>query len=286
MISRQNTRDCGILMILLISLFAIPSNLQAQTSAPGLLQPAYMPSAQSMAPMVSSVPFQSNYNVAPQQAIMSQPQVTHQPPQIQPYPTQQHYYPPTQQAASPAPNYYSDAERMVNSRSPRRGDLMATKQHTLLQYRRIYRNGTTPQPHELVGQWNGVNKGIVEIAGYAQFIKDIQFTANGQIFGDNIQVSQVKPGQVRLDGWQPNFDYRTSDYERRGKFHVQPANGRGFFGHGATLSYADGGNPQGDPARLLEDQVVIVDGNHMIGRAVAKFGPFKIPLAYFVLERR
>ena len=136
---------------------------------------------------------------------------------------------------------------------------MATNQHTLLQYRRMYRNGTTPNPHELVGQWNGVNKGIVQIAGYGQFVKDIQVVGNGQIYGDNIQVSQVKPGQVRLDGWQPKFDHRTSDYERRGRFHVQPANGRGFFGHGTTLSYADGGNPQGDPARLLLDQVVRID---------------------------
>ena len=175
---------------------------------------------------------------------------------------------------------------MVNSRSPRRGDLMETNQHTLFQYRRLYRGGTTPQPHELVGQWNGVNKGIVQIAGYGQFIKDIQVSPNGQIFGDNIQVSQVKPGQVRFDGWQPNFDHRTSDYERIGKFQVQTASGRGFFGHGATLSYADGGNPKGDPSRLLLDQVVRIDGNHMLGRAVAKFGPIRIPLAYFVLERR
>ena len=55
---------------------------------------------------------------------------------------------------------------------------------------------------------------------------------------------------------------------------------------GAALSYADGGNAKGDPAELLEDQIVRLDGNHMLGRAVAKFGPIKIPLAYFVLERR
>jgi len=150
----------------------------------------------------------------------------------------------------------------------------------------MYRNGTTPQAHELAGQWKGVNKGIVQIAGYGQFIKDIQAGPNGEFHGDNVQVSQVKPGLVRLDGWQPKFDYQTSNYERLGKFQVQAANGRGFFGHGATLSYADGGNAKGDPAKLLQDQVVRIDHNHMIGRAVAKFGPIKIPIAYFVLERR
>ena len=262
MISRPNTRDCGVLMMLLICLVAIPNNLQAQSSAPGLLQPAYMPGAQSMSPMV------------------------HQASQIPAYQTQQHYYPTPQQASYPEPNYYSSAERMVNSRMPRRSDVMATDQHSLLQYRRMYRNGTTPQPHELAGQWNGVNKGIVQIAGYGQFIKDIKVGPNGQFYGDNVQVGQVAPGLVRLDGWQPKPDLRMKDYERIGKFQVQQANGRGFFGRGATLSYADGGNAQGDPARLLQDQVVRIDSNHMLGRAVAKFGPFQIPLAYFVLERR
>lgn len=263
MISRQNNRICGILTLLLTCLSANQIS-QAQTSAPGLLQPAYMPTAQAMDP----------------QTISQQPQMTHLAQPVQPP-----YYPKTQ-VDSPAPNYYSDAQRMVNSRTPRKSDLMAIDQHSLFQYRRMYRSGTTPQPHELAGQWNGVNKGIVQAVGFGQFVKDFQVSPNGQVFGDNIQVSQVKPGQVRLNGWKQKFDYQASDYERIGKFAVQPANGRGFFGRGATLSYADGGNPKGDPAELLQDQVVRLDANHMLGRAVAKFGPLKIPLAYFVLERR
>ena len=289
MISRLNfrycARDCGVLMILLISLLANPINAQAQTSAPGLLQPAYMPSAQPMTQIIPQAQSLQRYQAQAvfeptSQQSYAQPQFAYR------QPVQPHYYPTPQQAYSPPPNYYSNAERMVNSRTPRRSDLMATDQHSLLQYRRMFRNGTTPSAHELTGQWNGVNKGIVQIAGYGQFIKDINVRPNGQIYGDNIQVGQTKPGQVRLDGWQPNYDLRSKDYERRGSFLVQQANGRGFFGHGTTLSYADGGNPQGDPARLLMDQVVQIDGNHMLGRAVAKFGPFKIPLAYFVLERR
>ena len=194
------------------------------------------------------------------------------------------HYPPSQVA--PPSSRYEYAEQMVNSRVPRGVDRQATDQHTLLQYRRLYRSGTSPHPAELVGQWNGVNKGIVEVAGYGQFIKEIRVDANGHLYGDNVQVGQVKPSQVRLNGWQPKFDHATSDYERRGRFAIQRPTNRGFFGRGATFSYADGGNPDGDAARLLKDQVVKLNDHQMLGRAVVEFGPIEIPLSYFVLERR
>ena len=248
----KNARSFSVIALVLISFLINPTGTRAQSALPygppqthaaGLLQPAYMPGAQSSA----------------------------------------YYSPPP--AVSPPPAYYSHGELLPSSRNSRQSDVMATDQHTLLQYRRMYRNGTTPHPHELVGQWNGVNKGIVQIAGYGQFIKDIQVGNDGQIFGDNVQTTQVKPGLVRLNGWHPKYDLATKDYERRGKFQVQPPTGRGFFGRGSTFSYRDGGNASNDPARLLSDQVVRIDDHHMLGRAVAKFGPFEIPLAYFVLER-
>ena len=270
MISRQNYGLLSFFTLLLVSLFAVPNQIIAQqryrtspvgASAPGRLQPAYMPPQNySQGSMVQTGPESSVYSQA-------------------------NYYPNSHAVSAPA-NRYEHAEQMVNTRTPRRNDIMAIDQHTLFQYRRVYRNGSTPQPHELLGQWNGVNKGIVEIAGYRQFVKDIQIGGNGQFRGDNIQVGQVKLDQLRLDGWQRKFDYQASDYLRRGSFAVQAPSGRGAFGHGVTFSYADGNNPHNDPARLLVDEVVKVDGNHMIGRAVAKFGPIKIPLAYFVLEKR
>jgi hypothetical protein len=119
-------------------------------------------------------------------------------------------------------------------------DVMNTTSHSLLDYRRMYRSGKAPTQNELIGQWNGVNKGIVEIAGYGQFIKDIQRGPNGQVYGDNIQVNQVKPGGVRNYGWSPKYDYQAGDYQRRGKFAVQSGSGRGTFGNGATFSYRDG----------------------------------------------
>ena len=168
-------------------------------------------------------------------------------------------------------------------------DVMDITGHGLLHYRRIYSQGTTPQPHELAGQWKGVNRGIVEIAGYNQFIKDIHYK-NGQLVGDNIQVQQVPSGKVRLQGWQPlpapqNGRYQPDALQRVGKYAVQAPDYRGSFGRGAIFSYRDGGNAKNDPAKLLMDRVVKIDDNHMIGRATANFGPVRIPISYFVLER-
>ena len=165
-------------------------------------------------------------------------------------------------------------------------DIMDTTNNNLWHYRRLYRTGTTPQPQELAGQWNGVNKGIVEVVGYRQFVKSIDVGSNGQVYGDNIQVQQVQSSELRTNGWQTKFDYRNNLLERRGGYAVQAPTYRGYFGQGAVFSYANGNNPPKDPARLLEDQVVRIGDNHMLGRAVAKFGPIRIPLSYFILERR
>lgn len=167
--------------------------------------------------------------------------------------------------------------------SGRLSEMMDTQNFTLLQYRRLFRQGTTPAPHELVGVWRGVNKGIVELAGYRQFIKEITPTGN-VIIGDNIQVHQVSSQMLESMGWQPKFE-PNGELERRGKFMVQPPQGIGAFRKGIVFSYRDGGNPPGDAARLLVDKVVKLDDDHLLGRATANFGPLQIPLAYFVLER-
>ena len=162
-------------------------------------------------------------------------------------------------------------------------DLMDTRNFTLLDYRRMFMNGATPCAHELQGHWRGVNKGIATWIGYRQFIKEIQ--PCGEVyFGDNIQVHQVSNQCLRCMGWQPKVECDGS-LERKGKFAVQPADCRGPFGHGIIFSYRDGGNPKRDPSRLLVDKVVKIDDNHLLGRAVAKVGLMRIPLAYFMLER-
>lgn len=172
----------------------------------------------------------------------------------------------------------------VNSQSVPSRDLMDTRNFRLIEYRRMFMNGVTPAPEELVGYWRGVNKGVVELVGYKQFVKEI--LPNGAcISGDNIKVGQVNNSMLRCMGWQPKIDPQTGTPERNGKFAISGPNGRGAFGHGVVFNYRQGGNRKTDPANLLIDKVVKIDQNHMLGRVTAKFGPLQIPLAYFVLER-
>jgi hypothetical protein len=163
-------------------------------------------------------------------------------------------------------------------------DIMDTRNFRLIDYRRMFKCGTTPTTEDLVGQWKGVNKGVVELVGYKQFIKEIK-PGNCVISGDNIMVGQVSEDLLRCVGWQPKLDPCTGEAERRGKFAICPPHGRGAFKHGVEFNYRYGGNRKRDPVRLLVDRVVKIDDNHLLGRATANFGPFHIPLAYFMLER-
>ncbi|MEZ6094786.1 MAG: hypothetical protein R3C03_11210 [Pirellulaceae bacterium] len=180
--------------------------------------------------------------------------------------------------------YSNDASILFSPQN----DLMDSRNFSLFQYRRMFMAGRTPRPEEMIGAWRGVNKGIVNLAGYNQFIKEITPVGNC-LFGDNIQVHQVSNNLLRCFGWQPkqNVD---GTMQREGKFAVQsPSTRTGIgsrrFRHGAVFSYRDGGNSKHDPVRVIVDRVVMIDDNHMLGRASARLGPFQIPLAYFVLER-
>lgn len=164
-------------------------------------------------------------------------------------------------------------------------DVMNTQGVRLIEYRRMFRQGQTPTAADLVGNWRGVNRGIVELVGYKQFIKEIK-PGNCALTGDNIMVHQVSNELLRSFGWQVKADASSSDgLKRKGKFAIRDARGIGPFKHGVVFDYRQGNNRKTDPVRLIVDQVVKIDDNHLLGRATAKFGPIKIPLAYFVLER-
>ena len=164
-------------------------------------------------------------------------------------------------------------------------DLMDTSNFRLKDYRRMFKEGQTPCSADLVGYWRGVNKGIVELAGYKQFIKEI-LPQDCELSGDNIMVHQVSNDLLRCCGWQATSDSNSPDgLKRKGKFAIQGAGGIGPFKHGVVFSYRKGKNRKADPVRLLVDRVVKIDENHLLGRVTANFGPLRIPLAYFVLER-
>jgi hypothetical protein len=169
-----------------------------------------------------------------------------------------------------------------------RFDWMDTRNFRLIDYRRLFVQCEPPTPNELVGKWRGVNKGIVTLVGYRQFIKEVQ-PSEQVLIGDNIQVEQVSHELLRCCGWQPRFD-ESGELQRKGKFIIYPPGRRVLqiptaFDHGAEINYRNGGNRKSDPVRLLVDRVVKIDDNHLLGRAIAKFGLIHVPLAYFVLER-
>lgn len=174
-------------------------------------------------------------------------------------------------------DYYSNHVDPI-SNFPRHPAL-ETEKYSLLEYRRMMIKHSAPHPSELQGTWQGTNKGIATLAIDKRFVKDFR-AQNGQVYGDNVKVQQ---GQ--RDGWAPIQDQQTGAIDRGGKFLVQSPHGIGAFRHGAVLNYNQGGNRRLDPANLISDRVVKLDDNHMLGRAVAKFGPFEIPLSYFVLQR-
>ena len=175
------------------------------------------------------------------------------------------------------PNYAPTYAPRYATESPSHPALN-TQNYSLFQYRRMMLNHSAPQPHELQGAWRGINKGIATVAIDERFIKDFR-NVNGKIYGDNIEV------QKNSGNWTPVRDRKTGMAKRQGKFLVQQARGIGPFGHSVVLNYSKGGNRKLDPANLISDQLVKLDDNHMLGRATAKFGPIRIPLAYFVLQR-
>lgn len=175
--------------------------------------------------------------------------------------------------------------RLKRPNSQGRVDVMDTGNFKLIDYRKMFAEGRTPAPQELVGRWRGVNKGIVELVGYRQFIKEIVGTPC-DLRGDNILVEQVSNDLLRSIGWAPVAGMPEEGYvSRQGYFAVQAPRGVGSFQHGAIFRYRDGDNKRTDPVRLLVDKLVVLDRNHLLGRATANFGVVQIPLAYFTLER-
>lgn len=179
-------------------------------------------------------------------------------------------------------------KRLERPNSQGRVDIMDTRNFSLVDYRKMFREGRTPTPNELMGQWRGVNKGIVNLVGYNQFIKEIAPSPCDfrDIRGDNILVEQVSNDLLRSMGWAPVAGMPEEGYvSRQGFFQIRPPTGLGTFGHGAVFSYRHGENKRTDPVRLLVDKVVVLDRNHLLGRVTANFGLLRIPLSYFTLER-
>ena len=154
----------------------------------------------------------------------------------------------------------------------------------LLQYRRMMKSGQRLQPDELLGSWRGVNKGIATWAIDDQFVKHFR-REGGQVYGGNISVHQVPNDQLAQSGWRPINDQSFGSQKRELDFLVQTPKRKRARKKGVVLNYRKGGNRMMDPTKLILDELVRLDENHLLGRATVRLGPIKIPVAYFVLER-
>ena len=163
-------------------------------------------------------------------------------------------------------------------------DIMDVRNYRLKDYRRMFMRGRAPLPHELAGSWRGVNKGLVRMIGYKQFIKEIE-PQECVTFGDNIKVHQVSDDILRCCGWEPKIDPHTGFLRRSGSYKVEAPDYRGRFGHGVIFNYRKGGNRKLDPRRMIVDKVVMIDECHLLGRATVGVGKLRVPVGFFVLER-
>jgi hypothetical protein len=145
--------------------------------------------------------------------------------------------------------------------------------------------GATPDPAELAGwEWRGLNLGpVAPLTPFQKFVKGFYRTPGGEVFGYNLPVVQ--------DGPRRPWRAKPSDDEpkRFGFFvvdRVDPTSADNAYLHALLLDYGRGGNPLLDVSRPLRDYVVALEGGLFLGKAYYALGPARVPLGFFVLERR
>lgn len=145
----------------------------------------------------------------------------------------------------------------------------------------LMKTSPAPDPHRLIGQWKGINKGIG--AALVNVTQDIKVFENvgGCLHGHNISIHQVPIDRLDCDGWRPKVDAKTGEVETTGNFIVfqNPCGGP------LELNYTVAENEWSDPSKILIDDLVMIEEDLLLGRAQAKIGLVKIPVAYFVLYR-
>jgi hypothetical protein len=142
----------------------------------------------------------------------------------------------------------------------------------------------SPEAHELVGTWHGVNKGYgAAIAAIHQDIKVFR-TCGSSVVGNNVMVTQVRIEDLQCKGWQPKKDRRTGQVKKLGNF-VVVTNKSQCEKVKLRLDYTQAENPTLDPSRFLIDELVVVAPGLLLGRAYAKMNQLEIPIAYFALSK-
>jgi len=146
----------------------------------------------------------------------------------------------------------------------------------------LMENSPAPTVEQLSGKWRGINKGLgAALVNLTQDIKEFQVDGSC-VHGNNISVKQVPIDHLERCGFEAEVDKDTCQPKRNGNFIVcrdadpnQPL----------RLDYTIAENKWNDPSKVLVDKLVSIDDDLLLGRAYAKIGLVKIPVAYFVLYR-
>ncbi|HEY0251022.1 MAG TPA: hypothetical protein VGC41_05820 [Kofleriaceae bacterium] len=173
--------------------------------------------------------------------------------------------------------------------SPRALELEQTPMSGL---EKVFQRGHMPDIEQLVGwEFRGINHlplnrvNLAYAVGIKKFVKGFHRASDGRVMGYNIPVKMNA-----LDG---RWHLKPSDTEpkRWGFFEVAPVDATARdneYLHAILFDYGKGGNPTLDVTKGLRDYLVQVDADNpdlFLGKAYYAFGPARLPLNYFILER-
>lgn len=132
----------------------------------------------------------------------------------------------------------------------------------------------------------GVPAAIAKLAGIRKFIKGFDVRPAGGHGGFNLPTLQ----NALEEEWHGKPD---DERARRFGFYsvdaVDPESRDNVYLQALLLDYGKGDNPPWDPSRLLRDYVVRIDPGSddlLLGKAYLALGPARVPVGYFVLERK
>lgn len=146
----------------------------------------------------------------------------------------------------------------------------------------VHRAGETPDIPALLGyEFRGFNHpALMGLMGIRKFIKGF-FPARSQAYGFNTPVKQNG-----LEGdWLAKPD--EANPKRFAFYSVEAGHAASRHPNALLLDYSHGDN--GLPTKLLRDYVVRADRGSdelLLGKAYFEIGPARIPVGFFLLERR
>ncbi len=149
--------------------------------------------------------------------------------------------------------------------------------------RRIHKEGARPSVSAIDGsEFYGLNHPrLFVLLGIRKFVKAFFSTGADSDYGCNTPVKQNGVEAEWLE--KPSAEAP----KRYGFFSVGPASDR--HPNGLLLDYSQGHNSFWQPARFLRDYVVRVDPESddlLLGKAYLALGPLRVPVCFFLLERR